>query len=198
MISSIFAALLAVQSTVDPWAGVTAPDAPFLQPVTVEAETTALLVGDFEKQTCAPVPRCVASLPAEAKLLAAARESGAVVIYSVVPTTTLSDVLAAVAPNANDLYVQAGPDKFIKTDFDKLLRDHGVTTLVVTGTAAESTVLPTALHASQLGYNVVVPVDAMSSRVVYAEQYVAWDLTHAFGVRDKTKLTMAASLTWIR
>jgi nicotinamidase-related amidase len=196
LVAGIPVARAAAQTIIDLWAGVRAPEAPVLQTVTVDPKTTALLVGDFEKQTCAQVPRCLASLPAEAKLIVAARASSAAVIYSIVPSSTPADVLPAVARNANELYIQAGPDKFVGTDLDKLLTDRGVKTLIVTGTAAESTVLPTALHATQLGYDVIVPVDTMSSSLLYPEQYVAWDLTHAYGVRDKAKLTTVEMLSF--
>ncbi len=42
--------------------------------------------------------------------------------------------------------------------------------------------------------NVVIPVDGMSSPTLYAEQYVAWHMSHAPGVAQKTTLTSLAQL----
>jgi hypothetical protein len=50
-------------------------------------------------------------------------------------------------------------------------------------------VLDTGTDAALHGMNIVVPVDGMSSTELYAEQYVAWHLTHAPGVTQKTTLT---------
>lgn len=179
------------ETIIDAWSTVKAPPPPAVQAVKVDPKTTAVLALDFVKQTCNEQarPRCVASLPAVAKLIAAARAAGAPVIYSIIGASTPADVLAPVARNANEPYVQAQADKFIKTDLDKLLADRHIKTVIVTGTTAEGAVLYTASHAAFLGYDVIVPVDGMSAATLYAEQYVAWNMAHAPGVSAKTKLT---------
>lgn len=50
---------------IDEWADVRAPKAPELKPVSVDPDTTALLVLDIEKLTCNSErrPRCIASVP---------------------------------------------------------------------------------------------------------------------------------------
>ncbi|HYZ17546.1 MAG TPA: isochorismatase family protein [Candidatus Acidoferrum sp.] len=134
--------------------------------------------------------------PAVGKLLAAARSSGATVIYSITMTSTLSDLLPPVARNANEPYVQTGPDKFIHTDLEKLLADKGIKTVIITGTTAEGAVLYTASHAALLGYNVVLPVDGLSATTLYAEQYVTWNMVHAPGVLTKTKETTTTQISF--
>jgi hypothetical protein len=69
-------------SIIDEWATVQAPPAPALKAVTVDRKTTALLLLDFNSQTCNSErrPRCIASIPKVAKLLASARDAGVPVI----------------------------------------------------------------------------------------------------------------------
>src|ERR1700694_2161334 len=53
--------------------------------VALDASTTAFLAVDFLQSTCAPNPICVATLPAVADGLKAARTAKAFVVYSVHP-----------------------------------------------------------------------------------------------------------------
>jgi nicotinamidase-related amidase len=183
-----FAGPAASQSVIDEWASVKTPPAPALKPVTVDPNTTALLMLDFMNQNCGKRPRCVASLPAMKKLLAAARASKAPVVYSFIANTTAADVMTDVAPAAGEPSVLSGPNKFLRTDLDKILKDRGVQTVIVVGTAANGAVLNTGSYAALTGYNVIVPVDGISSDP-YAEQYTAWHLANAPGVSARTTLT---------
>lgn len=176
------------QTIVDEWANVKAPPAPQLKPVTVDAKTTALLMLDFMNQNCGKRPRCIASIPAVKKLLGEARARNASVVYSLIANTTPADVIKDVAPAPNELSVLSRPNKFLGTDLEKILKDKGVQTVIVVGTAAHGAVLNTASHAAFLGMNVVVPVDGMSADA-YAEQYTAWHLANAPTVSAKTTLT---------
>ena len=47
--------------------------------------------------------------------------------------------------------------------------------------------LNTAADAAFHGMSLVIPVDGMSSAELYAEQYVAWHMTHAPGVAQKPR-----------
>jgi nicotinamidase-related amidase len=85
--------------------------------------------------------------------------------------------------------VSSGPDKFLNTDLEKILRDRGIKTVIVTGTAAEGAVLNTAAVASLRGFKVIVPVDAASSVLPYSEQYTAWHLANAPLVSRNVTLT---------
>jgi hypothetical protein len=182
---------------IDEWTSVKVPAPPALQNVTVSLKDTALLVLDFNgaqdpaKGPCNSVtkPRCLASLPIMQTLLARARARGGYVVYRVGGAGEAGDIATAIAPHPGDPVVKSGPDKFIGTDLGRLLADKGIKTVIVTGTAAEGAVLDTATDAALHGMNVVVPVDGMSSTEPYAEQYVAWHLTHAPGVMARTVLS---------
>jgi nicotinamidase-related amidase len=182
---------LAAQTIVDEWQRVAVPPAPEIKPVTVDPKTTALLLLDFNKQTCNAErrPRCIASIPGVRKLLADARMKGTVVIYSLSSGATPADIASDLAPRAGELVVTSGPDKFMGTDLEKILKDKGVRTVIVTGTAAHGAVLYTASSAALRGMQVVLPVDGMSAENTYAEQYTAWHLTNAPRVSAKVVLT---------
>ena len=175
-------------SVIEEWDSVKAPPAPALKPVTVDPKTTALLMLDFMNQNCAKRPRCVESLPAMKKLLDAARAAKVPVIYSFIANTTAADVMKEVAPAEGEPSVTSGPNKFLRTDLDKILKDKGIQTVIVVGTAANGAVLQTASHAALTGYNVVIPVDGISGDL-YAEQYTAWNMVNAPGVSAKSTLT---------
>jgi nicotinamidase-related amidase len=174
---------------VQEWASVKAPAAPALKPVTVDPKTTALLMLDFMNQNCAKRPRCVATIPAMKKLLAAARAAKATVIYSVIAKTTPADVIKDVAPLADESHVLGGPDKFLNTDLDKMLKDKGIKTVIAVGTSSNGAVLFTASGAAFRGMNVVIPVDGMSSADPIAEYATVLDFQTAPSVSTKTTLT---------
>jgi nicotinamidase-related amidase len=185
------------QTIVDDWANVKVPPPPQLKPVVVDPKTDALLVLDFngadaaDSGPCnkASKPRCLASLPKMRELVDKARARGVFVVYSLSQNGAPADIRQEIAPAPGDPVVKSGPDKFLRTNLGELLAGKGIKTVVVTGTGAEGAVLDTATDAALHGLNVVVPVDGMSSTEPYAEQYVAWHLTHAPGVAPKTTLT---------
>ena len=174
---------------IDEWESIQRPPAPALKPVTVEPKTTALLMLDFMNQNCGKRPCCVASIPAVKKLLAAARAAKATVVYSIIAKTTPADVIKDVAPMADEPHVQSGPDKFLRTDLEKILKDKGITTVIAVGTSANGAVLYTASGAAFRGMNVIVPVDGMSSADPYADLTTAFTFTSAPSVSATTTLT---------
>jgi nicotinamidase-related amidase len=188
----------AAQTIIDEWQSIKAPPAPALKAVTLDPKSTAILVMDFVKQTCnnEKRPRCVASIPKIEKLQAAARAQGVMLISTTVPPVPIADTLPAVAPKGDERVVVALVDKFMlgnkDTGLEKMLRDKGVTTVVIVGTAANGAVLYTSSTAALRGFNVVVPVDGMSGDNTYIEQSVAYILTSAQGgIAAKITLTSA-------
>jgi len=177
------------QTIVDDWANIKAPAAPELKAAKVEPKETALLLLDLVKQNCSPRPRCVASLPKLQGLIDKSRQAGMPVVYSIVTGQALTDVLPEVAPRAGEASVASGPDKFMNTDLDKILKEKGVKTVIVAGTAAEGAVLNTAAAAALRGYRVIYPVDGGSSVNPYSEQYTAWHLGNSPVVSRQVTLT---------
>jgi nicotinamidase-related amidase len=188
-LAALIPALSGAQTIVDEWPNVKAPPAPALRPVTVDPKTTALLMLDFVPPTCGARPRCMASLPAVKKLLEQARASGMPVAHSVTGTTKAEDILKDVAPQAGEPVVQASVDKFRNTELEKFLKDKGVQTVIVTGTAAHGAVLATATAAVLRGMKVILPVDGVTASETFTEQYVAWHMANAPAVGPNTTLT---------
>jgi nicotinamidase-related amidase len=184
---------------VDEWSSVQPPPAPKIDPQTVDTKTTALLVLDFTMQICGDrTPRCVASLPKVANLVAAARKAGALVVYSRTPGATAADtdIRSEVGRQPGDPVVVSGPDKFINTNLAQILKDKGIATIIVTGVAANGAVMYTASDAALNGMNVVIPVDGMSAGNTYIEQYVAYNMVNAPGMAQKVKLATTDGITF--
>ena len=186
-----FAAPSSPETIIDEWTKVTVPPPPELKSVTLDPKTTAVLLIDMLKQTCNEQrrPRCVAAVPKIEKLLAAARTSGATVVYSLFPSPSpatfpnpvIGDYLPALAPKGTEPVVTGFVDKFMIGDKDtalqKILKDKGITTLVAVGTASHNAVLFTSVLAALRGFDVVVPVDGMAGNNAYEDQATAYILT---------------------
>ena len=202
---SLYALPAAAQTIVDEWSSVKAPPAPQLKSVTLEPKTTALLVMDLIKQACNEKarPRCIASIPKIAKLLAEARAKGVFIVYTLFPSTSpatfpnpvIGDTLPAVAPKGDEPVITSFVDKFIlgnkDTGLEKMLKDKAITSVVTVGVAAHGAVLYTASAAALRGFNVIVPVDGMSGNGTdpFIEQAVAMILTTAPILSPKVTLT---------
>ena len=179
------------KTIIDEWATVQPPKPPELKPVTLDPKTTALLMLDFVKQTCNNErrPRCVASVPTVQGLLSQARSNKVAVVYSITTAATPADILKEVAPLEGEPMVKAMADKFLGTDLEKVLKEKGIKTVVVVGTAAHGAVLNTGSQAAFRGLKVIVPVDGMSAENTYFEQYTAYHLVNAPGVGQQVTLT---------
>jgi nicotinamidase-related amidase len=184
---------LPAQTIIDEWSSVKAPSPPELKSVTLDPKTTAVIVIDLIKQTCNEQrrPRCVASIPKIEKLLAAARASGATIVYSLFPSPNpaafpnpvIGDYVPAVAPKGDEPVVTSFVDKFALGDKDtglqKILKDKGITTVVPVGTTPHNGVLFTSVAAAFRGFNPVVPVDGMSGNNAYEDQAAAYILANS-------------------
>jgi nicotinamidase-related amidase len=192
--AALFAAHPArAQTVIDDWNQTKLPPPPALKPVTLVAKETALLVMDFTVQTCTVErrKRCADSVPKVKKFVEAAREHGALIIYSVaVPNSVAADVLKDLTPATGEQVLPPlGPDKFINSDLEKTLKDKGIKTVVAMGTQAQTSVLHTGGEAALRGFKVIVPVDAMSSDDLFPEAYTAWHLSTAARISNQTTLT---------
>ena len=176
---------------VDDWATVQVPSPPELKPVTVDPQVSALLVLDIQRQNCNAErrPRCVASLPQVARLLAEARHKGMLVVYSLTRSATGDDIRGEVAPLGEEPIVRSGVDKFFDTELEKILETKGIQTVILVGTSAHGAVLHTATGAALRGFQVLVPVDGMSAGDPYAEQYTTWHLANGPGTRRRAIVT---------
>jgi nicotinamidase-related amidase len=184
------------QTIIDEWTSVQVPPPPALKSVAIDTKTTALLLLDFNAQTCNPQrrPRCIASIPTVQGLLAAARAAGVPVAFTLGGGGKPPDIAKELTPNAGEPIFSSGVDKFVNTDLEKFLKDKGITTVVVVGNAAHGAVLYTASGAAMRGFKVIIPVDGVSSDTAYSEQYVAWHLVNAPVISPAMTLTKIADV----
>jgi nicotinamidase-related amidase len=187
------------KNVIEEWSQVKAPAPPALKEVRIDPASTALIVMDVSVRTCSSAkrPRCAASLPAIASLVRKARASGVLVLYSLVGHDKRTDIPKAFAARPSDTVVTgAGPDKFIGSDLEAILKSKRIKTLITVGTSAEGAVLNTASGAAFRGFEVVVPVDGMSSDTLYGEQATAWYLAHAPRMPQYATLTAVDRMTF--
>lgn len=184
------------QTVMADWNKAVVPTPPPLKPAALDAKTTALLMLDFLPGNCGSRPACVAMLPTMKTLLANARAKGVLVVYTVFPPNKISDTLPDVAPLGTEPGIIAVADKFINTDLDAILKAKGIKTVVTVGSASHGAVLYTASDAAMRGYNVVVPVDGMSSGSTYIDQYTVYQLVNGPTVGSHVTLTQANMVTF--
>jgi nicotinamidase-related amidase len=161
-------------NVINEWAQVKAPPPPALKPVTVDLKSTALLMLDFVHSACNMKrrPRCIESVPTVKKLLAEARGKNMMVLFTAYGKLWRKDVLPELAP-----------------DLEKILKDKGIQSVIVVGTAAHGAVITTASASADRGFKVIVAVDGISSETTYAEQYTVWHLVNAPVIASKVTLT---------
>src|SRR5690349_16259912 len=137
------------KDVIEEWANVQAPKPPELKPVTLDS-STAVLSLDFVKQTCNNErrPRCLLTIPRVEGLLKQARAKKIAVIHSITNASMPADILKEVAPQDGEPIVKAAADKFLDTDLEKILKEKGIKTVIVTGTAAQGAVLNTGSQAA--------------------------------------------------
>ena len=183
---------------VDGWSKVTPPPAPALKPALLDGKTTALLIMDFVKQSCNEKsrPSCVASIPKVKAMIDAATAKGVMVVWTSVRGPKPEDYISDVAPPQGSSLLIGAVDKFTGTDLEKILKDKGITTVITTGTSSYGAVIFTATEATVRGFNVVVPVDGMSSSQPFGDQATAWILANLPGAADKVTLTRSDMVTY--
>jgi nicotinamidase-related amidase len=128
-------------------------------------------------------------VPRVKKLLEFARASNMLVAYSNTGAGSPETILPDLKPLPGDHVVKASVDKFFGTDLEAYLKGKGIKQVIIAGIVAEGAVLGTSIGASLRGFKVIVPVDGTASSELYAEQYVAWHLMNAPGVRGNVTLT---------
>ena len=178
-----------MKTVIEEWDSIEPPPPPDVRAVTVSPRDTALLILDIQTQNCGKRPRCTERIPHLTKLLARARESKMLVVYSLIRSGQEEDILKEVKPEKGEPVVKSGVDKFYQTDLDTILKENNIKTVIITGTSAHGAVLHTATGAAARNYTVIIPVDTISSGEPYAEQYTVWHMMNAPGTRNYATIT---------
>ena len=183
---------IAAQTILEEWNSVKVPPPPTAKPVTIDAKKTAMLLMDFNK----PAAACPRNGRAAPKALPGLEEAAC---RRTQPWS--GDRAHAVRYDHRRRHLARGraarrragaqsrAQQVHLLDLVKSLKDKGVTTVILTGTSANSAVLFTAGGAAQNGFEIVVPVDAMPADTAYQEQFSVWNLANAANIREHTTLT---------
>jgi nicotinamidase-related amidase len=147
-------------------------------------------------------------IPAAARLVTAARAAGVRVVHATVSLradraglTINNRVMAMVVKNpeqmlegspAAELLTELGPEPddivcnrihgltpFTGTELDSILRNLGVRTVVPVGVSVNEALLGTCLSAADLGYRIVLPLDAIAG---VPEEYAAAVVQHTLAL----------------
>jgi nicotinamidase-related amidase len=189
-----------VADVISDWSTAVTPPPPELKEVTVDPATTALLFLDIMKAGCTARARCVAAVPNMVKLHDAARAHNMVVWYSLVGANgkaTPDDIMdPAIKPRAGEWYRQPGPDKFMGSTLQPVLKEAGIKTVIICGNSFQGATVGTASGAAQRGYKVIVPVDCSAGENEYNEQYATYHLAKGgpLGVTQNVTLTRSSMI----
>ena len=85
----------------------------------------------------------------------------------------------------------------VDTDLEKIIKDKGITTLIMVGQAAQGAVITTGSEAAQRGFKVIVAVDGIAAQDDYYEQYTVWHLGNAPLLANRVTLTSTDMSPWI-
>lgn len=168
------------------------PTIPDAVPVTLDRSTTALVVADITNFICGPNPACVAMLPGVTAFLGRARTEGIFVVHTSVPLPGLAS-LPPVAPVEGEPVVSSLADKFSNTNLDDLLRERGITTVIIVGVSSNGAVLYTSYGAAARGYTVVVPEDAMAGTTPFDTFLARYQLLNQPGANNPKNQSLAMS-----
>lgn len=195
---ALFAVPAGAQGVVSEWNAVKAPPAPTLHKVAVDPAKTALLVMDFNAKNCTPDKRarCLPTIPKVKMLLDKARAHHMLVVYTRTGGMKDSDIVKEVAPQAGEPILVAHANKFTGTDLDKILKDHGITTVITCGSSANGAELFTSFGAAERGYKVIAPVDTSPANTAYAEQFSMWEIANGPTIGGASTLTSADMITF--
>ena len=179
------------ETIIEEWRTVEPPPPPEVKSAKVNSKETALLILDIQNQNCNEQrPRCVKRIEQIQDLLTRAREKNMVIIYSVTRAGEEKDIREEVNPEGEPV-VKGGVDKFYQTELEAILTKNTIKKVIIVGTSAHGAVLHTATGAAARNYEVIIPVDGISSKELYAEQYTIWHLRNAPGTRRHTLITRA-------
>ena len=167
--------------------GQSEPTLPQPEPVTIDANKTALLVLDLTEACADPNHPSHKLVPGIPKFLDRARATGMPIVFTVslrLKGQPAGQVYSGFNRRPSEAVLfPDGFDKFTGGELESLLELYeDVDTLIITGCHSNICVLHTATTACrELKYNVVIPVDGLATLTDYEEQYALYHLANLPG-----------------
>jgi nicotinamidase-related amidase len=136
---------------------------------------------DMSTRCNEPSQVCHELAPTIAAFLPRAREQGMLIIYTVSASaqgTELGDPWPGFDRRADEPVVYPdGFDKFVSDELRGLLDEHGIQTVIITGSSANQAVMYTVTGAARnWHYDVVIPVDGTIAASPYEYEYALHQL----------------------
>jgi nicotinamidase-related amidase len=154
--------------------------------VKLDPLSTALIIVDMQVDFVSPkgnlcVPEARKTIPAIRRLVERSRKAKVTIIFTqdwhraddpefaiwpahAVGGTHGARIISQMKPGPKDYFIRKRTyDAFFGTDLDILLRQKGIRNLAITGTVANICVLHTAGSARLRGFEIVLPLDAISA-----------------------------------
>ena len=149
------------------------------KPVTINAKRSALLVLELSQYLEDPEYFAAPLAPGINKLLERARAAGVLIVFTL-PLVWKGEPHGQVYSGfkrraCEPLFFLTGFDKFSDGQLQSLLSLYDVNTLIMTGCKANMALLYTATRAAtELNYDVIIPVDGMAATTEYEKEYTLY------------------------
>ncbi len=158
------------------------PHRPSAKPVSLESQTTAVLVLDLSTRCDNPKQVCSKLMPAVGNFLEKARAVAVPIIFTVSAAakgTPLGEVAAPLKRREGEPVIYPdGFDKFVGGELLQFLKQKGTKSLVIIGASTNVAVLYTATTAARIHqYNVIIPMDGVIADSNYEQEYSFHQLT---------------------
>ncbi len=152
------------------------PVLPEPQPITLDSNTTALLVLDLNARCNDPQQVCHELIPGVGAFLGRARAAGVPVVYTISLSargTELDGPAQGLEAAPGDIIIYPdGFDKFHDGELERILDERGITTVILTGSSSNMAVLYTgSMAARYYGLRVVVALDGINANTRYEEEF---------------------------
>jgi hypothetical protein len=198
-----FASSAGAGDIIDEWAKVVPPPVPELKAVALNGATTAVIIGDMNQVSCGQNPRCAATVPIIKQIADKGRAAGAMFWYSVAGgADEPKDMLDPGFNPRSESEAEPvnGPDKFRGSHLEEKLKARNIKTAIVCGHSFQGVGIGTATGLALRGFEVVIPVDCLSSNnpyPTYLEQYSVWHLYKSGnGVAPHVTITRSSMITF--
>jgi nicotinamidase-related amidase len=152
------------------------PNRPEAKPLTLDRQTTAILVLDLNARCDDPKQVCSKITPSVGDFLEKARAAMVPIIYSVSLSVKGKPLGELAVPlkrkEAEPVIYPDAFDKFAGGELQAWLKEKGAKTLIVTGSSTNSAVLYTATTAARIHrYSIVIPMDGVNAATPYEQEY---------------------------